>query len=64
MGHKIEIHITDNLLEKILSYGDKSLGDLTPQQIEKILKQMETGLLSRIEDEPHYAYEDFVDGII
>lgn len=59
----LHVPITDETLQRILSYGDLSLSDLTDEDLAKIKERAERSLIGRIVDEPHYAYEDFVDGL-
>lgn len=59
----LKIVITDELLERILSYGDILLDDMSQSQLDQIQANFESSILSRIEDEPHYAYEDCIDGL-
>ena len=60
----INIEISDKLLQRILTYGDLNLGDLTDEQLEKIKKSFETKFVDRIADEPHYAFEDYIEDTI
>lgn len=60
----LNIEISDQLLQNILSYGDVLLNDLTEDHLAKIKESFETRFINRIADEPHYAFEDYIDGLI
>lgn len=59
----VNIEISDQLLQNILGYGDMLLSDLTEDDLLKIKESFETRFLDRIADEPHYAYEDYIEGM-
>lgn len=60
----INIEISDQLLQNILSYGDVLLSDLTEDDFLKIKESFETRFVNRIADEPHYAFEDYIEGLL
>lgn len=64
MGFTLNIEISHELLDRILSYGDLTADDMDSEKISIIKAIMEQRFLERLEDEPHYAYDDYVEGYI
>lgn len=62
--YSFTVELTERDLQNILHYGDRLLGDLTEDQIDAILKSISKSTYERLIDEPHYAYEDNVEGVI
>lgn len=60
----LNIEISDQLLQNILRYGDVLLSDLTEDDLIKIKESFETRFIDRIADEPHYAFEDYIEGLL
>lgn len=56
---RIEFNIPDETIQKVLGYGDIILENLTSSDIDKLRTNVIASILSRIEDEPHYAFDDW-----
>lgn len=61
---KIEFEISDKTLNRILKYGEKTLEDLSEEDLKNIAVAVAEGCLERIIDEPHYAYDDYIEDVI
>ena len=56
---RIEFDIPENTIQNVLSYGDIVLDVLTDSDLDKLRTNIIASILSRIEDEPHYAFDDW-----
>ena len=61
---KIELEIKEELMSRILSYGGVAVRDLSEDQLSAIKENIIYGVISRWEDEPHYAFDDFFASVV
>lgn len=56
---KVVVEFTDEEIQKVLSYGDLKVEDMSDKFFETLAEIAADSFRSRVIDEPHYAYDDF-----
>lgn len=59
----VRIEFSEKEMNKFLSYGDKSVSDLTVSQFNQITSVIAESVKSRMIDEPHYVWEDCLEKV-
>lgn len=54
--------LTKTEMNRILSMGDLTTDDFTEEKMQQIVTRMAQSIKENMLDEPHYAFEDYIEG--
>ena len=57
----INMSFTKEEINRLLEYGDTDIDNLEPGVLDTIINNIATRTKERMMDEPHYAFEDFIE---